>query len=202
MNKHELTAIRDSIITAALPHVPFDGWTWALIEQATQEAGHDAAMARAVFPARMKDVLDGFADMADRAMLSTLEDLNPADMRVRDRVRTALMARFEFLAAHREALRESVQFWMLPTRKPRGMKIVWRTADRIWEWAGNTATDYNRYTKRGLLSGILVSSTLVLLNDEREDMGSVEKKIGGFIDRRIENVMQFGKVINSMKKAS
>ena len=198
MNKDDVVQIRDSILHAALPHVAFDGWTWEMIERAAEEAGYKPSMAKAVFPDRMKDVLDAFADLADREMLKALENTNPEDLRIRDRVRSALIARYEWLKPHKEALRQSVQFWMVPTRKPRGAKIVWRTADRIWEWAGDTATDYNHYTKRGLLSGIIVSTTLFWLNDSSEHMDNTKS----FLDRRIENVMQFGKIIGRIKKSA
>ena len=198
MDKSEVTVIRDKIVQTALPNVAFEGWTWLLVEQAAQDAGYEPAMARAVFPDQIKDVLDAFADLADREMLKALDSVQLEELRIRDRIRAALIARYEWLAPHKEALRQSVQFWIIPTRKPRGAKIVWRSADRIWEWAGDTASDYNRYTKRGLLSGIIVSTTLVFLNDASEHMDNTK----AFMDRRIENVLQFGKFINKVKRAS
>lgn len=195
MNKNDVQEIQDSILLAALPNVAFDGWHWSLIESAAQEAGYEASMARAVFPDRVKGALDAFADMADREMLKALADIAPEDLRVRDRVCEALLKRFEWLAPYKEALRQSVQFWMVPTRKPRGAKLVWRTADRIWDWAGDDASDYNRYTKRGLLSGVIVSTTFAFLNDSSPHMDNTK----AFLDRRIENVMQLGKVMNTIK---
>lgn len=196
MNKDTITEIRDEILEAALTHVAFDGWSWDVMARAAEDAGHKANVLRAVFPGQMVDVLDGFADLADRKMLIALADINPDDLRVRDRVRTALIARFEWLAQHQDAVRQSLQFWMIPTRKPKAVKLVWRTADRIWDWAGDTATDYNRYTKRGLLSGVIVSSTIAFLNDHSEDL----EKTGEFVDRRIENVMQLGALVGRIKK--
>lgn len=193
-----MNQIRDDILQAALPAVPFDGWSWAVIEKAAEEAGHRPVVAQAVFPGKMPDVLDGFADLADRGMLAALEDINPGDLRIRDRVREALLARYRFLQPHKEALRQSTKFFLNPARKPMGAKIVWRTADRIWDWAGDDAQDYNRLTKRGLLSGIIVSTTLAWLEDASEDMDRTK----AFLDRRIENVMQLSKVLGKFKKAS
>lgn len=198
MNKDDVIQIRDKILLKALPNVSFDGWVWEMIEQSTVDAGYEKSMAKAVFPDRMKDVLAAFADLADREMVKALKNTNAEDLPVRKRVRTALLARYEWLKPYKEALRQSVQFWMLPSRKPRGAKIIWRTADVIWGWAGDTARDYNRYTKRGLLSGIILSTTLVWLNDNNEDMDQTK----AFLDRRIENVMQLGKVIGRFKTAS
>jgi ubiquinone biosynthesis protein COQ9 len=196
MNKNDVVKIQDEILLAALPHVVFDGWNWDVVVLGATDAGHNEAVARAVFPGRMIDALAGFAVLADRRMMTALADINAQELRVRDRVRVALMARFSFLAQHKDALRQSAQFWAVPTRKIRGGKLVWRTADVIWDWAGDKATDYNRYTKRGLLSGIIVSSTLYWLNDNSETLDNLER----FVDRRIDNVMKFGKVLSRKKK--
>lgn len=201
MNKDDVTKVRDEIIRSALPDVMFDGWSWAVVCSAAAKAGYSEGVGRAVFPSRMTDVLDAFADLADREMLAMLLEHDPKEISVRERIKTALMARFRFLEAHQDALRQSVKFWAVPSRKARAAKIVWRTADRIWIYAGDEARDYNHYTKRGLLSGIIVSATLFWLNnngDAQETLDSLE----GFIDRRIANVMQLGRIIGRFKKAS
>ena len=201
MDKNDVITIKDEILKAALPNVVFDGWHWDVIVQACEDAGHSENTARGVFPGKMVDVLDHFADYADREMLAALEGLDPESLRVRDRVKTALMMRFEKLMPYKDAVRQSLQFWIVPTRKPRAMKITWRTADKIWDWAGDPSSpgrvrDYNHYTKRGLLSGVIAATTLAWLNDSSEDMEQTRE----FLDRRIENVMQLGKVVSKFKK--
>ncbi len=191
--------IKDAILYAALPNVAFDGWEWSVILSAAEQAGYSDQDARTAFPDQILDVLDHFSDMADRGMMEALQDINPDDMRVRDRVHTALMARYQWLAPHKEAVSVSLKFWVIPTRKPRAAQIVWRTADHIWDWAGDTATDYNRYTKRGLLSAIIVPTTLVWVNDTDPDM----RKTRQFLEDRITNVLQiggaFGKILGKFK---
>ena len=189
--------LRDAIINAALPHVPFDGWTIGTLEKAAADSGHSPDMVIALFPGGVKEALDSFADLADREMLKKLKALSTADMRVRDRVHKAVMTRFEFLQQHREAERLALGYWALPHHAPHAAKIVWRTADHIWDWAGDTATDYNRYTKRGLLSGVLASATLAWLNDDSADLHITDE----FVSRRIENVMQLGRVLGKIKKS-
>jgi len=196
MGKRSHRELRTDLVLAALPHVPFDGWTWETLEKAAIEAGHSADMAAALFPGGVRDALDTFADLADREMLAALKPLQPADMRVRDRVQHAVMARFEFLQRYREAERLALGYWSLPHHAPSAARIVWRTADRIWDWAGDTAKDYNRYTKRGLLSGVLGATALAWLNDNSPDMASTR----AFLSRRIENVMQLGRFIGKIRK--
>lgn len=185
--------IRDDILTALIPAVAFDGWTLASMEQAAVAAGYKPEMAQAVFPGGVGDIVSHFADKADRMMLAALEGTQ-AD-RVRDKVTLAVQKRLEWLNRHKEAERAAVAYWMRPLRKYSGAKIVWRTADHIWDYAGDTATDYNRYTKRALLSGVLTSTTLYWLQDESAHLNNTFS----FLDRRIENVMQWGKVIGGIK---
>lgn len=195
MSRKSHTDLRDGLIRAALPHVPFDGWTWETLEKAAVETGHGKDMAAALFPGGIRDALSAFADLADRAMLEKLKSTPITDMRIRDRIHSAVMARFEFLQQHREAERLALGYWSLPHHAPSAAKIVWRTADRIWDWAGDTAQDYNRYTKRGLLSGVLTASAMAWLSDDSADMHITEK----FLSRRIENVMQLGRILGKIK---
>ncbi len=177
------------IIEAALEHVAFDGWRWDVIERAAEEVFDDRFMAAALFPGRLDDAIDGFAAYLDHQMMQALENTNPDDLRIRDRIQTAVMKRIQAIQPHIEAERGAIAHWMFPLRKLRGAKILWRSADLIWDWAGDTATDYNRYTKRTLLSGVIATTTLAFLNNH-QDLEATER----FLERRIENVMQLGKI--------
>ena len=37
------------------------------------------------------------------------------------------------------------------------LKLAWESADHLWRWAGDEATDWNHYSKRTILSGILTT---------------------------------------------
>lgn len=188
------TQIRDGILESLIPHVAFDGWTLMSARHAAQEAGYNPDMIDAVFPHGTDDIVAHFADMADRAMLDALGQ--GADLRVRDKITLAVQKRFEWLEDRKEAERAAVAYWVRPLRKYKGAKIVWRTANRIWDWAGDTSTDYNRYTKRTLLSGVLVSTTLFWLDEKSDSMANVF----AFLDRRIDNVLTVGSLIGGGKK--
>lgn len=203
MNSKTL-AIRDRIILAALEDAVYDGWRWESVADSARKAGLDEDMARAVFPGGLADVLDGLADLADRAMLESLAGTDPQALKIRERVKLCVIKRLEFLQTHKEAVRGALAFQALPSHGFQAGRILWRTADRIWEWTGDTASDYNRYTKRALLSGILASTTLVWLNEDDPAM----PRTLDFLGRRIENVIDMGRFLgrvlpgNSGKKAS
>jgi ubiquinone biosynthesis protein COQ9 len=185
--------IRDTIIEAFLPDAAFDGWTRPALERAAQTAGYEPGMVAAVFPDGVSGAMAHFADWADRGMMAKIEGMEIETMRVRDRIRTAVLARLDVLEPHREAVRLASAGWTV--RGLKAGKVLWRTADKIWNWAGDTATDYNRYTKRALLCAVLGSTVMAWLNDGGRDRAAVE----AFLDRRIEHVMQLGRAIGKIK---
>ncbi len=186
--------IKDKILLSALPDVPFDGWTETTLKAACVREGYEPSMMRAVFPDGVQDALIYFSSMVDEKMMDILHKTNPQSLRVRDRIALAVHTRLDVLEEYKEAERLAVAWWMRPLRKFKGAKLVWKTADVIWIWAGDTAQDYNHYTKRALLSGVLGSSVLFWL-------GNTDGDVAAFIERRIENVMTIGKIVSSRKSA-
>lgn len=194
-NKQTPQDIKDTILLRMLEDVPFDGWTLKGAELAAQELGYEDGTVRALFPAGVSDVLVHFSDYADRAMLAAMDSHDLGAMRIRERIRSHILARLDVLAAHKEAVGLSLAYWKFPARQGSATKMLWRTADRIWSASGDHSTDYNRYTKRLFLSGVLGSTVMVWLRDESAD----HQKTKAFLDNRIENVMQFGKIIGKLK---
>lgn len=190
-------AIKNAIIEAALPNAPFDGWTQKMLEDSAVAAGYKKEMVTSVFPQGVKDALIHLSHWADLQMMAILKAANPVSMRVRDRIALGVRTRLGVLEGHKEAERLALSYWMRPFRKIEGAKLVWKTADMIWDWAGDTATDYNRYTKRSLLCGVIISTTLFWLSDTSENHQDTD----AFLDRRIDNVLSIGKIAGRFKKA-
>jgi ubiquinone biosynthesis protein COQ9 len=75
----------------------------------------------------------------------------------------------------------------MPQNVARGAQLGWRAADAMWRAAGDTATDYNHYTKRDDRSaGVYAATIAVFLEDESE--GHADTR--AFLGRRIENIMR------------
>ncbi|MBN8520846.1 MAG: COQ9 family protein [Alphaproteobacteria bacterium] len=191
----KITTIKDNILTSMLSAAPFEGWTQVSLKKATLAAGYHQDMAEAVFIQGVQDVVIHFADWADRHMLARLSHLSPRPRRIRDQITEAVWTRINVLSPYRDAERQAVSYWVRPFRKRAGAQILWKTSDVIWQWAGDESQDYNYYTKRTLLSGVLATTTLCALDDTSPDLSTTRH----FLDRRIENVMQLGGVIGKMK---
>lgn len=188
--------IRDRLLQAMLPHAPFDGWTATALRRGAEEAGIDMANARDAFPGGAADMLAHFSDWSDRRMLVELEGMDVASMRVTERVRTALQVRLRQAEPHREAVRRALAFLAMPQNALLGAKLLYRTVDAIWHAAGDTATDWNFYSKRGLLAGVFSATVLYWLNDRSEEYAET----WDFLDRRLRNVATFGKATAKLKE--
>jgi len=86
-------------------------------------------------------------------------------------------------------MRRAFAILAMPGNALTGARLAWRSVDRIWRVAGDTATDFNHYSKRAILAGVYGSTSLVFLDDESEDMAETR----AFLDRRIGDVMRFEK---------
>ena len=161
----DIDKIRETLLLATLPHVPFDGWSDAALRAGAEDAGRSPAEALNAFPAGPAEALALFSDWADRQMLARLEKTDLAAMKVREKVAAGVRLRLEVLEPHKEAVRRGLAFLSLPPNAGQGLKGLYRTVDAIWTMAGDRATDYNYYTKRLLLAGVLSSTTLFWLND-------------------------------------
>lgn len=188
---------RDKIVQAALAHVPFDGWTAATLARAAEEAGYEPATALRVFPGGPLAAIAHWAQMADRAMLAAIDAEGEAfqALKIRAKIARAIRLRLEPLAAHREAVRRALALLALPQGVPVSLRTLWGTVDAVWYAAGDRATDYNHYTKRGLAAGVYSATLLYWLEDKSE--GQVDTWT--FLDRRIDNVMALPKAMGGVK---
>ena len=184
-----LEKIRARLALKVGEHAVFDGWSARAIDAAAAELAIDPAQARLAFPKARIDMIDAYIAAVDSAMLAQYPPEKIAAMKVRDRIRAQLWFRFETMAPAREALRSALAILAMPLNAPRALKIGWRTADFIWRNAGDTATDYNHYTKRLTLSAVYGSTLVAWLDDESDGMTDT----AAFLDRRLGDVMRFEK---------
>ena len=184
-----LDKIRARLALAVGENAVFDGWTAKAVDTAAGQLGIDPAQARLAFPKAKIDMIDAYIAAVDAAMAAQYPPDTIAAMKVRDRIRSQLWFRLETMAPAREALRSALAILAMPQNAPRALAIGWRTADLIWRNAGDTASDYNHYTKR-LTLGAVYGSTLVAWLDDHSD-GFADT--AAFLDRRLGDVMRFEK---------
>ncbi|MCY7271023.1 MAG: COQ9 family protein [Sphingomonas bacterium] len=184
-----LEKIRARLALAVGENAVFDGWTVQAVDTAAAQLGIDPAQARLAFPKAKIDMIDTYIAAVDAAMAAAFPPEKIAAMKVRDRIRAQLWFRLETMAPAREALRSALALLAMPQNAPRGLKLGWRTADLIWRNAGDTASDFNHYTKRLTLGAVYGSTLITWLDDDSEGFTDT----AAFLDRRLGNVMSFEK---------
>lgn len=184
-----LEEIRALLAPAIAQAAAFDGWSDGAVEFAAQGAGVDPAVARLAFKGGAMEMIDAWFDALDAVMAVALPFEKLAEMKVRERIRALVQFRLDRMLGNEEALRRAQAIMALPQNAAKSLKLGWRSADRMWLLAGDTATDYNHYTKRAILTGIYAATLAVFVADESE--GKAETR--AFLDRRLEGVMRFEK---------
>lgn len=179
-------ALRDRLIEAALTHIPFDGWSASALRAGARDIGISDDTAPELFPGGTRDMIRHFSRWADRRMIAGLDAADLSEMRIHERVTIAVELRLEALEAHKEAVRRGLSWLAMPQNAILGARLLYRTVDDIWYAVGDRSADFSFYTKRGLLAGVVGSTTLFWLDDNSQ--GGVETS--AFLDRRIADVMR------------
>ncbi len=189
-------ALADRLLDAMLAEVPFAGWTSLALRAAAADAGGDWPTAKRIFPGGADDVLALWGTRNDRRMLAGLAEIDLDAMRIRERIAACVRLRLEALEPHREAVRMALSRASLPHHAPAAARALWRTVDAMWRAAGDTATDFNYYSKRGLLAGVLGATLLYWLEDDSENKADS----WAFLDRRIADVMRVPRAMGRLRR--
>jgi ubiquinone biosynthesis protein COQ9 len=184
-----LAAVRRQLALAIGENAAFDGWTEAAVESSALGEGVDPAVAKLAAPKTAVGLIDLYGEGVDRALAERLPPAELAAIKIRERIRSLVWERLRIQEPAKEAIRRALAILAMPQNLPAAARLSWRSADVMWRLAGDTATDYNHYSKRAILSAVYGSTLLAWLQDDSE--GSADT--AAFLDRRLSEVMQFEK---------
>jgi ubiquinone biosynthesis protein COQ9 len=174
------------VLDAALALAPSEGWTSRMTAMAGAACGLSAGETDLLLPRGPADLAALLSRRHDAQALEKLAGVDPASLKVRERIARAVAARLDAALADGAAERRLAGFLALPPHLPLAARLAWEGADVLWRWAGDVATDENHYSKRVLLAGILTGALAIALASGREEALA-------FVDRRIADVMAFEK---------
>lgn len=191
-----LDAIRAQLLAEVLPDAGFEGWTAQVLDRARQKLDlHEGAVELAC-PKGVTDLILFWAAQNDQAMLDAYTAQKADLKRIRDKATFLVRARIEAIGEeNRESAARAKSRLAMPDMAADGLQMLARTADLMWRAMDDQSTDYNYYSKRTIISGVFMSTFSVWLKGDDE-------KTWAFLDRRIENVMQFEKFKFDMRKQS
>ncbi|WP_133366021.1 COQ9 family protein [Qipengyuania sediminis] len=176
-------ALAPAIADAAI----FDGWSDTALTDAARMSGVDADVARLAFPGGAMDMIGAWIETIDSGMAAALPVERLATIKIRERIRSLVQYRLDAVAPQEEALRRALAIMAMPQNVAAALRTGWRSADIMWRLAGDTATDWNHYSKRAILASLYGATLAVFVSDQSE--GKAET--AAFLERRIEGVMRF-----------
>lgn len=179
-------AMEQGVLDAAVRLAPELGWNARLVRAACATEGLSPGDQELLLPNGARDLAALLSRRQDARALGTLGTLDAAALKIRERISRAVAARLDAGAQDLAATRRCAGFLALPGNADLGLKLAWESADRLWLWAGDTASDWNHYSKRAILSGILVPAMILRWFDGPEVAEA-------FVSSRIDNVMAFEK---------
>ena len=175
-----------AVLEAALPRAGAAGWSWVLVIRSGAEIGLSEGETRLLLPRGPADLAALMSRHVDETALETLSAVDASALKIRERIAQAVGAWLDAACAEQAAARRWTGWLALPTNLALAARLAWASADTLWRWAGDTATDENHYSKRAILSAILTSATAVRLSSGAEAARD-------YVDRRIGDVMSFEK---------
>ncbi len=184
--REETQKLQDKMIVEMMMHAGFDGWSKRALAAAEESSGLGKGAAYRAFPNGLKDAAAHASDYFDRQMLARLDGLDLDSMKIRERVIAGVRTRIEACMPYKEGCRRLMGYLALPGNKPMAGRAAWATCNKIWYAAGDNATDFNYYTKRGLLFPVYTTTVLYWLSDTSENA----ENTWGYLERRIADVMK------------
>lgn len=138
-----LDEIREGVAPLLASNAAFDGWNDKAVSTAAQSLGIDEDIARLAFKDGALSMIEAWIGVVDAEMARRLPPEKLGTMKIRERITALVTTRLEIMAADREGLRRAQAIMAMPQNLPRSSRIGWRSADRMWRLAGDTATDFN-----------------------------------------------------------
>lgn len=189
--------IQIKILKAALKEVPQSGWSDESLKKACLSIGLDKYCYRLYFLEGISPIVDLYFSQLDQEMVKQIKNLPLQNMKIRERIKEAVLIRLKLLASHKKLTARTMSFLNMPWNYALGLRVLWRTADLIWYEAGaDTATDFNYYTKRSLLGWVYINTIMYFLNDSSFGY----KDTIDFLERKLENIINVGKFISKFHK--
>ena len=165
----------------------FEGWNEKTLKQSLIKAEIDVKFLPFIFENGCLDVAKFFVTKIDLEMEKEVENIDFTEMKIRDKIKNLVKTRLKINQEFKPQLAKLVQFCLQPKNIGFAFKSAYKTADLIWRIAGDSATDFNFYSKRLILAKIYIRVLLCFIKDDSTN----HQKTLDLLDRQIEKVMSF-----------
>ncbi len=179
-----------------LTHAPFDGWGGEAFVRAYQDLALSQSEASKIFFNIPEDLILYQQALESDFIAQTLPAiLQNKQLKFHQKITEVFMVVYLENQAIRPALAQMVGWLMQPQNQKFALSLLLKRVDFIWKSFGDRSLDWNYYSKRGLLAGVLLSTLPVYLNDKSQDLSHTRQ----FLENRIDNVMTIPKIKSNLQ---
>lgn len=175
-------------------HLNQMSWGKNLFNEANKDCNFLENYHLALYPDGMSQILNEFEDYLNNQMLDILHQTKEPT-KIREKISKALFTRITKILS-RESLLNHLTYLALPQNAMISMEIICKNCDIIWRYAGDQSTDFNYYTKRGLLIPVYVAAYSYYLGDNSQNFQDTQE----FINSSLEKVIKIGTLGSKLKK--
>ncbi|KAL3132588.1 hypothetical protein ABBQ32_009122 [Trebouxia sp. C0010 RCD-2024] len=190
-------AVNDRVLLleASLNFVGDKGWTNAALVSGARHIGLSPAVI-GLLPRGPAELVEYFENKCNEELASQLQSNKEAwqGLRMTQRVRAGLKLRLQMIAPYIETWAQAISIRSQPRNVSVTIEHLAQITDDVWHAAGDKSTDYNWYTKRGLLAGVYTATELYMLTDYSPGFADT----WDVLDRRLKDVMTMGRFVGQM----
>jgi ubiquinone biosynthesis protein COQ9 len=191
-----LTKKRQKVLEKMLVLAAENGWNDSVLADSVVASGLDENYRAVLFPLGLEDAINLYISGVNEEMVKNAENLNLAELKIRERIHTLVMLRLQIYGRNKAAISKLIAYFARPFNLDDGIAKLAGSVDIIWRLAGDKSTDFNYYTKRALLAGVFVTTLNFWLHNNND------QEVSEFLKRRIEEVMQIQKIKAKIREFS
>ena len=182
--------LKKKILFSVLEILPYEIFDGNIISKACENINIQKEYSNLLFPNGRVEVLEFFRDYIDEVMLKRINKELVNINSITAKIYESIKIRLEILDIHRIIIPKIISFYMVPWNHFKLYPYTWKSMNLIWRVAGgDKSTDFNYYTKRGLLTGVYWSTILYWLQDESLNYQSTHD----FLQRELNLVVKIGR---------
>lgn len=174
------------ILDSLLTQKHFPGWKTSIANTIAEELNLNIRFNN------KSELLAAYNLYIENLLFQNISELSIPNSRTSEKVKIALEVRIDILNQWKDAEIEAIRSFDLSDQ----LKYTASLSDKIWKWAGDTSTDYNFYTKRLILGGIIITSQIFWL----EDSSNYSEHTKEFIQNRIDETAIIGTIKKEIKE--
>jgi len=192
--------VTNEILETSLPYVHELGWSVEAIAKGGKDCGYSGAIT-GLFPRGAGNLVDFFDKKCNESLVKQMQKWSTQTerpLKVGEFIEKALTTRLLMIGDYIETWPQAVAIKFRPENVPPCSKNVLYLLDDIWFYAGDRSTDFNWYTKRGLLCYVYKTSEFYMIQDGSPDF----EETFDFMRRRLADVQVIGKTARNVSQTA